>query len=267
MSTGSMPMESLVLALCRTLKLPTVGRNAAREAEEALRQGTDPLAYLLRLLELEIEERDGRRAARRLKEAGIPLMKTLEGFDFRRVPEVPEALVRKLAEGDYVGRAETVIFLGEPGTGKTHLATALAVAAARQGRPVRFVTAARLVNELVEAKDARELSRTVARYARVEVLVIDELGYLPMSKAEADLLFQVLSERNERSALILTTNLPFSEWTSVFADPRLCRAVIDRITHRSHIIDTGAKSVRLEEALRRRGKEGGAAAVETSAGA
>ena len=131
------------------------------------------------------------------------------------------------------------------------MATALGVAATQQGRAVRFASAGRLVTELVEAKNAHELGRLVGRYSRLELLVLDELGYLPLSKADAELLFQVLSERHERRALVLTTNLPFGEWTAVFPDPRLCRAVIDRLTHRAHIIETGMQSIRLQEALHR----------------
>jgi len=203
------------------------------------------------LLEAEVEERDHRRAARRIKDAGFPIVKTLESFAFSRATHLPEALIRKLCDGDYIDRAESVILLGEPGTGKTHLATALGVAAAQQGRLVRFVTVGRLVNELVEARDARELSRLVGRYGRVDLLVLDELGFVPLGRTDAELLFQVLSERHERRGIIITTNLPFGEWTSVFPDPRLCRAVIDRLTHRAHIIETGAQSLRLDDAQRR----------------
>lgn len=248
--TGS---TSMIATLCRSLKLPGVAREAERLAEAASRQGQDHLTYLQELLELEVAERDDRRARRRKKEAGFPLLKTLEGFDFRRNTTVPEARIRKLADGGYIDAAECLILVGAPGSGKTHLATALGVAAAEQGRRVRFVTAARLVNELVEARDAHELSRVVGRYARIDLLVLDELGYLPLGKADAELLFQVLSERTERRAMILTTNLPFKEWTSVFPDPRLCRAIIDRLTHRSHIIDTGRTSIRFEDAMARGG--------------
>ena len=141
--------------------------------------------------------------------------------------------------------------LGEPGTGKTHLATALGVAAAQRGRSVRFVTAARLATELAEARDAHALGRVVGRYSRIEVLVLDELGYVPLGRTDAELLFQVLSERQERRPVIVTTNLPFGEWTSVFSDARLCRAVVDRLTHRAHIIETGSQSIRLAETLAR----------------
>lgn len=181
-------------------------------------------------------------------------MKTLEGFDFRRNADLPQALIRQLAHGGYIDAAEPVVLYGDPGTGKTHLATALGVAAARQGRSVRFTTAAALATELTEARDARELARVVGRYSRVELLIIDELGYLPLSVSDAELLFRVLGERQERPPIVVTTNLPFSEWTSMFPDPRLCRAVVDRLTHRAHIIDTGPNSVRLSDTLARIGR-------------
>jgi len=240
-----------IAAHCRVLKLPTIAREVERLAEQAQRQGLAPLDLLDALFTAEIEERHQRRAVRRMREAKFPRVKTLEGFDFRRNPTLPEAHLRGLSEGGYIDRAETVLFVGDPGTGKTHLATALGVAAAAQGRQVRFITAGRLVNELTEARDVLQLSQRVNRYARPELLILDELGYLPLSKTDAELLFQVLSERTERRALVVTTNLPFSDWTQVFPDARLCRAVVDRLTHRCHIIDTGKKSIRLEEALRR----------------
>jgi DNA replication protein DnaC len=244
-------LERRLKELCRELKLPTVARDASRLATEAARQGTAPLAYLVDLLELEIEERRSRRTKRRIKEAGFPVVKTLEGFDFARAPHLPEVLLRRLCGGEYIERAEPVIFVGDPGTGKTHLATALGEAAARQGRLVKFATAATLVTELVEARDAQELGRVVRRYGKVELLILDELAYLPLSRSDAELLFRVLGERQERLPVVITTNLPFSEWTTMFPDPRLCRAIVDRLTHRAHIVDTGSKSIRLDEALKR----------------
>lgn len=238
--------------LCRELKLPSVGRDAERRATEGARQGVDPLVYLVELLEAEHEERWHRRAARRTKEANFPLVKTLEGFDFKRAPQLPESRIRRLFDGEYIAKAEPILLMGEPGTGKTHLACALGESAARWGLGVKFVTAASLVTELVEARDSLELSRTVARYGRVEVLIIDELAYVPLSKSDAELLFRVLGERNERRPIIVTTNLPFSEWTSMFPDPRLCRALVDRLTHRAHIIETGTQSLRLTETLQLR---------------
>jgi len=240
--------------LCRELKIPTVAHRAEQLAKEAVRRKIDPLSYLLDLLEAERESRRQRRAARRLKEAGFPVAKTLESFDFGRAPRLPEARIRELFEGDFIDRFEPVVLLGEPGTGKTHLATALGVAAANEGKRVRFVTAATLVTSLVEARDAHELGRLVSKYARYELLILDELGYLPLSRSDADLLFRVLSERHERRATIVTTNLPFSEWTSVFPDARLCRAVIDRLTYNAHIIETGEDSIRLKTTLERNKK-------------
>jgi DNA replication protein DnaC len=242
--------------LCRRLKLPTVCKEARIRADEAARQGVQPFEYLVELLQAELDVRDERRAQRRVKEACFPLVKSLEGFDFRRSPDLPEALIRQLAGGGYIDAAEPVVLYGDPGTGKTHLATALGVAAAHQGRSVRFTTAAALATELTEAKDARELARVVGRYSRVELLIIDELGYLPLSVSDAELLFRVLGERQERRPILVTTNLPFSEWTSMFPDPRLCRAVVDRLTHRAHIIDTGLNSIRLSETLARVGRKG-----------
>ncbi len=244
-------LEAHLLGLCRELKLPAVARDAARLASEACRQGTDPLAYLAELLETEQRERRERRAVRRTKEAHFPVVKTFEGFDFSRAPHLPETLLRRLSGGDYIERAEPVIFIGEPGTGKTHLATALGEAAARQGLRVRFTTAAGLVTELVEARDAEELGRVVRRYGKVSLLILDELAYLPLARSDAELLFRVLGERQERLPVVITTNLPFSEWTTMFPDPRLCRAIVDRLTHRAHIIDTGKKSIRFEETLAR----------------
>jgi len=249
--------QERIAELARALRLPAVARDAVRCAVENMRQDNDPLIYLAGLLETELDERLSRRAARRIKEAGFPMVKTLEGFDFSRAAHLPEALIRRLTCGDYIENAEPVLFLGEPGTGKTHLATALGVAAAESGRRTKFITAAGLVTELVEARDAHELARTVARYGRVDVLIIDELAYVPLTRSDAELLFRVLGERNERRPTVVTTNLPFSEWTAMFPDPRLCRAIVDRLTHKAHIIETGTKSARLRETLERRKREQG----------
>lgn len=169
-------------------------------------------------------------------DALLPRMKTLEEFDFAQAPHLPAAKIRDLAEGGYIERSEPVVFIGECGTGKSHLASGLCVAACRQKRRARFVTAAALVNELVEAKQNHQVRKAMAKWQRFELLVIDEIGYVPLADVGAEFLFQVISERAERAAIVVTTNLPFSEWTTVFPNPRLCKALLDRITDRAHII-------------------------------
>lgn len=251
MSANTIDLQELA-TLCKALKVPTIARQAPQLAAEAERHGRGHLAYLVEALRGEVQGRQERRSARRVREANFPVVKSLESFDFARAPHLPEPKLRELAHGGYIDAAETVLFIGDPGTGKTHLATALGVAAAEQGRRVRFVTAAGLATELQEAKDARELGRVVARYSRIDVLVVDELGYIPLSKADAELFFRVVGERHERLPIVVTTNLPFSEWTAMIPDPRLCRALVDRLTHRSHIIDTGKDSIRLSESKARR---------------
>ncbi len=187
-----------------------------------------------------------------------PAIKRLEEFRFADNPKIPQATIAALAEGSWIADRESIIFVGDSGTGKTHLATALAVCACQQGRRVRFTTLAALANELQEAESKRELARVIARYARTELVLLDELGYLALPPGAAELVFQVLSERNEKASLIVTTNLPFGEWTKVFQDARLAKAVVDRLTHRAHIIDTGNESWRFRHGLQQRtSKKGG----------
>lgn len=248
-------MEALIEAHAIELKLPTVRRRFKALAEEALREQQTPVAYLAALLEAEMAERSERRERRRLLEARFPVMKRLEDFRFADNPKVSQAAIAALAECSWIDDRESIILIGESGTGKTMLATALAVCACQQGRRVRFTTLAGLANELQEAESRRELARVVARYARTELVVLDELGYLALPDGAAELVFQVISERNERASLIVTTNLRFGEWTKVFPDPRLAKAVVDRITHRAHIIETGSESWRFRHGIQRKGKE------------
>lgn len=247
-------MQALIEAHAIELKLPTVRRRFRALAEEALREQQTPLAYLAALLEAEMAERSERRERRRLLEARFPVMKRLEDFRFADNPKVSQAAIAALAECSWIDDRESVILIGESGTGKTMLATALAVCACQQGRRVRFTTLAGLANELQEAESKRELARVVARYARTELVVLDELGYLALPEGAAELVFQVISERNERASLIVTTNLPFGEWTKVFPDARLAKAVVDRITHRAHIIETGTESWRFRHGIQRKSK-------------
>lgn len=237
---------------CRALKMPTVTQQFEKFAEEAGKKGESHLDYLEALLSAEIEDRESRVIGKRIHDARFPRMKTLDEYDFGQSPRIPARRVMDLAEGGYIDRTEPVILLGESGTGKTHLMTALLVAAARQRRRVRFTTAANLVNELAEARSQSQLSRALARWNKYEVVGIDELGYVPLAESGAEFLFQVISERVERRALILTTNLPFSEWTQVFPNARLCKAILDRVTDRAHIIETGTESYRFRRSKQKR---------------
>lgn len=241
---------------CAVLRLPTIASQFGRLAEQAERERHGYLGYLAGLLGAEAEDRERRAVARRLQEAHLPRVKTLEEFDFGQTPRVSAARIGSLAEGGYIERAEPVVFIGDSGTGKTHLLTALCVAACRQRRHVRFTTAANLVNELVEAKHQLQLRRVLARWERYDLIAIDEVGYVPVAEVGAEFLFQVIAERAERAAVILTTNLPFSEWTQVIPNARLCKALLDRITDRAHIVETGTESFRFRRTLDQHQRKG-----------
>ncbi|MBI4321265.1 MAG: ATP-binding protein [Chloroflexi bacterium] len=248
--------ESAIKQHCKLLHLPTVGGQCTRLAQEAEREHQGYLGYLEALLSAELEEREQRCITRRIQEAHLPKIKTLEEFDFRKAPSIPATKIMELAQGDYIERAEPVVFIGDCGTGKTHLLTGLCVAACRQKRRVRFTTAAGLVNELVEAKQQLGLRRILARWERYDLIAIDEVGYVPLAEIGAEFLFQVVADRSEKAAIIMTTNLPFSEWTQVIPNARLCKALLDRITDRAHIIETGTESYRFRRTLERRKGKG-----------
>ena len=253
MSAGAMPLQQAAIReYTRQLHLPTVGGQFGKLAEEAIRQNQGHVAFLEVLLRTELEERERHAIARRIQEAKFPKVKTLEEFRFDEVPHIPAALIRNLAEGGYLERSEPVIFLGETGTGKTHLASGLGVEACRQRKRVRFTTAAELVNELMEAKNKSELSRVTGRWMRYELIVIDEMAYVAMPESAAEMLFQVISRRAEKAAVIVTTNLPFSEWTAMFPNARLCKAMLDRLTDRAHIVETGEESYRFRRTLEKK---------------
>jgi DNA replication protein DnaC len=218
-------------------------------AKDAVQQQQPYLTYLAELLSAEVDERERHTIERRIKDGRLPRIKTLEDFDFSAAPLVSAPQIRELAEGGYINRAEPIIFIGDSGTGKTHLATGLCLAACRQKKRVRFITAAGLVNELVEAQHHNQLGRALQRWTRYDLIAIDEMGYVPFAQVGAELMFQVISERAERATLVITTNLPFSEWTQVFPNARLCKALLDRITDRATIIETGSDSYRFKRTI------------------
>jgi len=232
-------------AATRELRLPMVRSDAGRLAGVAERSQMSYLAFLAEVLAAEIDERAERRRRRRVSEARFPRMKRLADFDVGAAPSINAATLATLASGAYLDAGDPVVLLGDSGTGKSHLLIGLGMAACEQGRRVRYVTCAQLVNELVEAADERRLSRLVSRYGRLDLLCLDELGYVGLDARGAELLFQILTEREERASVAAASNLPFSEWGQIITDPRLVAAIVDRITFKAHIIETGSHSYRL----------------------
>lgn len=252
---GAALLDATIRQHCKDLRLPTVGSQFLRLADQAVKANKTHVGYLEALLAGELEERERRTVERRLREAHLPRMKTLEEFNFGQAPKIPAHQIRKLAEGVYIDQAEPIVLIGDCGTGKTHLATGLCIAACRQKRRVRFTTATALVNELVEARQDNRVARVLARWQRYELIAIDEVGYVPLADIGAEFLYQVIADRTEKVGLIITTNLPFSEWTQVFPNTRLCKALVDRVTDRAHIIETGTDSYRFRRTLESRKKK------------
>jgi DNA replication protein DnaC len=215
----------------------------------------DHLGFLLQLCELELIEREKRAAERRLKAARFPNLKTLDTFDFTAQPSLNRMLVIELMRCAYLDDRESVILIGNPGTGKTHVATALAIEACGRGKRVRFWKVTELITQLIEAREERQLARMKSQLAKLDLLVLDELGYVPTSKLGAELLFDVISTAYERTSLIVTTNLPFENWTEVLGSERLTGATLDRLTHRCHILEATGESYRLQDARRRQRRD------------
>ena len=236
----------------KALKLPTFLREHDKLARQCAAEGADHTADLLRLAELELLDRERRLVERRIRQARFPAVKSLDSFDFAVIPALNKLLVLELARCAYIERRENVIALGPSGTGKTHVALGLGLAACQRGLAVGFVTAAALVHELLEARDERRLLRLHKQLAGHKLLIVDELGYVPLSPSGAELLFEVFSRRYERGSILVTSNLPFDEWTSVFGAERLTGALLDRLTHHVHILEMNGESYRLQASRRRR---------------
>ena len=237
----------------KALRLPTFLREYDKVARQCAAEGADHVRYLVRLAELELIDRERRTVERRIKQAKFPAVKSLDSFDFKAMPSLNKMLVRELARCEYVDRRENVIALGNSGTGKTHIALGLGLAACQKGLSVGFITAAALVHELMEAGDEKRLLRFQKQLAKYQLLIIDELGFVPLSKTGAELLFEVFSQRYERGSTLVTSNLPFDEWTEVFGSERLTGALLDRLTHHVHILEMNGDSYRLNQS-RRNGK-------------
>jgi len=236
----------------KQLRLPTVLREYDKVARECARDGVDHSRYLLRLLELELIDRERRLVERRIRQARFPATKSLDSFLFTAIPSLNKMLVLELARCEYILRRENIIALGNSGTGKSHVALGLGLAACQRGFSVVFTTAAQLVHQLMEARDEKRLLRLQRELQAARLLIIDELGYVPLSPTGAELLFEVFSQRYEHGSTIVTSNLPFEEWTAVLGSERLTGALLDRLTHHVHILTMNGESYRLAQSTARR---------------
>lgn len=246
--------ELLLAHHLKALRLPTFLREHDKQARICAVEGVDHVRYLARLTELELIDRERRMVERRIKSAKFPAVKSLDSFDFKAIPSLNKMMVLELARCEWIERQENVIALGPSGTGKTHVALGLGLAACQKGLPVAFVTAAALVNELMEARDEKRLLLRQRQLAKVKLLIIDELGFVPLSKTGAELLFELISQRYERGSTLITSNLPFEEWTETFGTERLTGALLDRLTHHVNILEMNGESYRLNQSRARLAK-------------
>ena len=244
-------MKALLIENLKKLKLSTMLRDLESMIRQANQESLSYEEFLLNLSESEVQTRQENGRKRRLREAKFSILKPMEIFDFDAAPGLDIRLMKELSNCDYIKKSRNIIFVGKSGTGKTHLSTALGMEACKQGIRSRFVTGCGLANELIEARDEKQLGRAVKRYASYGLLIIDELGYIPFSKEGAQLIFQILAERHERKPVIITTNKGFGDWTQIFGDPSMTAALLDRVTHNAHIINCDWDSYRLKETLKR----------------
>ena len=254
-TTASSPTDATPQLLLehhlKHLRLPTILREYDKVARQCAAESLDYPRYLLRITELELLDRERRATERRIRQAKFPVIKSLDSFDFLAIPSLNKTMVLELARSEFLTRRENALLLGNSGTGKTHIALALGLAACQHGHRVLFTTAAALVSELIEARDEKKLLRLQKQLASYELLIVDELGFVPLSKTGAELLFEVFSQRYERSSTLVTSNLPFQEWTEVLGSERLTGALLDRLTHHVHILEMNGDSYRLKQSKRR----------------
>ncbi len=254
MTASAEAPEILLKHHLKKLKLPTVLREYEKIARQCATENVDHVRYLARLIELELLDREARMIDRRIKAAKFPAIKSLESFDFDAIPALNKKLVLDLARCEFIDRRENVIALGPSGVGKTHITLGLGLAACQRGVKTRFATAAAIVHELIEARDEKRLLRLQKQLAGCELLIIDELGFVPLSRTGAELLFELISQRYERGATVITSNLPFDEWTATFGEERLTGALLDRLTHHVHILEMNGQSYRLAQSRSRRAR-------------
>jgi len=238
----------------KTLKLPTFLREYEKLARQCAAEGADHVRYLIRLAELELIDRERRMVERRIRQAKFPAVKSLDSFDFAAIPRLNKMQVLEMARCEWIERRENAIALGPSGTGKTHVALGLGLAACQKGLSVGFTTAAALVSEMMEARDERRLLRFQKQMVGYKLLIIDELGFVPLSKTGAELLFELISQRYERGSTLITSNLPFDEWTETFGSERLTGALLDRLTHHVSILEMNGESYRLAHSRARKAK-------------
>lgn len=250
-----MSQNTLLDSYLKRLRLATISKSYDRLAQEAAANGIGHLDFLIGLLELEVIAREQNALRQRLRLAGFPTTKTLDAFDFSALPSLNKSLILELDRGGYLDETFNVIMLGSIGTGKTHLAIALGAKACQLGKKVRFYTVAALATELLEAHDERRLAKLKSSLGKVDLLVLDELGMVPFHQDAASLLFQVINDRYERRSTIITTNMPFQDWTQLFGSQKLTAALLDRLTHRCHIVEMNGESYRFKESLRRQKKK------------
>jgi DNA replication protein DnaC len=241
------------------LRLPTIKAECEQAARECASANLDHLGFLLRLCERELADRERRATERRVKAARFPQVKSLDTFDFTAQPSLNRPLILELARCEFIDRRESVILMGNPGTGKTHVASGIALAACARGKKVRFYRVSELLTVLLEAREDKALGRLRGQLARLELLVLDEFGYVPASQAGAEMLFDIISTAYEKTSVVVTTNLPFERWTEVLLSERLVGATLDRLTHRCHVLEATGESYRLKEARRRAAGGNGAA--------
>lgn len=241
----------LLEAYLKRLRLPAIGRHYQELARQAAQGNLSYEAFLLALVEIEAQQREENAHQKRLRMARFPVLKSLDQFDFTALPSLNKARVLDLAQGGYLEKRENLLLMGNSGTGKTHLATALGLLACQQGKKVRFLTAAGLINQLAEAQAGLRLSHLERSLSQMDLLIIDEVGYVPFSEKGAQLFFQVVAQSYERQSLIVTTNLEFSQWPQVFGSEQLTGALLDRLTHHAHILAMNGESFRFRESMKK----------------